>query len=53
MKHQVDKPEKGEPSVVTLFRCEMREGAKVWFLSWADGGNPGSDKDIDYYSAET
>ena len=28
-KHQVDKPEKGEPSVVTLFRCEMREGEGV------------------------
>ncbi len=51
-KHQVDKPEKGEPSIVTLFRCEMREGAKVWFLSWADENSPGSDKDVDYYSAK-
>ena len=43
--------QKGEPSVVTLFRCEMRR-AKVWFLSWADENSPGSDKDVDYYSAK-
>jgi hypothetical protein len=51
-KHKVENPECDEPDVVTMFRCEMRSSQKYWFLSKADEGSPGTDKDIDYYNAK-
>lgn len=52
-KHTVENPEGDEPDVVTMFRCEMRSSQKYWFLSKADEGSPGTDKDIDYYNAKS
>ena len=51
-KHRVENPEGDEPSVVTMFRCEMRSKQNYWFLSQADEGSPGTDKDIDYYNCK-
>ena len=34
---------------LTLFRCTMRSQHKWWFLSIPDEGQPGTDRDIDYY----
>ena len=40
----------GGGKTLTLFRCTMRSHQKWWFLSEADEEQPGTDKDIDYYS---
>ena len=40
----------GSGKTLTLFRCTMRSHQKWWFLSEADEEQPGTDKDIDYYS---
>jgi ubiquitin carboxyl-terminal hydrolase 9/24 len=38
---------------LTLFRCTLRSGSKYWYLSEADEQSPGTEKDIDYYSAKS
>ena len=41
-------PRHGEP-LLTMFRCNLEDKKKLWYISEADQQKPGTNNDIDYY----
>lgn len=47
-KYQKEPSRPGEP-LLTIFRCNLEDKKKLWYISEADRQKPGTNNDIDYY----